>query len=291
MIKKAIIPAAGFGTRMLPFTKAVPKEMITLVDRPAIDYAIDEAVAAGIDEIILITSKSKNLIEDYYDRYYELENTLEKSGKIELLNEVVRLAEKCKIVSVRQKEQLGLGHAVYCAADLVGDEPFAVILPDDLFLSKKPVLAQLKDAFEKVKSPILAIQEVPERETSKYGIVDIKSSVRADLYALRGMVEKPKENPPSNYAIVGRYILTPNILEELGKISRGALGEIQLTDAINRVALNGEVFGLVYEGKRFDCGSKQGYLEAVVNFTLAREDLRNDFLNIIKKIKIQDERV
>ncbi|MBZ4643092.1 MAG: UTP--glucose-phosphate uridylyltransferase [Deferribacteres bacterium] len=285
MIKKAIIPAAGFGTRMLPYTKAVPKEMITLVDRPAIDYAIDEAVSAGIEEIILVTSKSKNLIEDYYDRYFELENALEKSGKKDALEEIVGLAGKCRIVSVRQKEQLGLGHAVYCAADLVGDEPFAVILPDDLFLATKPVLAQLKDAYEKNNGPVLAINEVPIEDTSKYGVVDIERDLGGSLFKLKSMVEKPKKNPPSNFAIVGRYILTRDILDELYKTSRGALGEIQLTDAINAVAKRKEVYGLAYEGRRFDCGSKIGYLEAVVNFTMQREDLRQDFIKIIEKIK------
>lgn len=281
-IRRAVIPVAGFGTRMLPFTKAIPKEMVTIIDKPAIQYAVEEAVESGIQEIVFVTSKNKVIIEDHFDRYFELEEALEKSGKHEQLNTIMELCNKCEIVSVRQQEQLGLGHAVYCARNIVGDEPFAVILPDDLFLYKKPVIGQLIEKYESVKAPVLALQKVKTEETSKYGIVSIDRKLENNFFKLKEMVEKPETDPPSDLAIVGRYILDKNIMRALENTTHGALGEIQLTDAINFASSQKDVYGLLYEGKRFDCGSKMGYLEAVVNFAGNREDTRQGFMKIIK---------
>lgn len=280
-IKRAVIPVAGFGTRMLPFTKAIPKEMITIIDKPAIQYAVEEAVDSGIEEIVFVTSKNKVIIEDHFDRYFELEEALVKSGKHEQLKDIMELCNKCEIVSVRQQEQLGLGHAVYCARNVVGDEPFAVILPDDLFLYKRPVVGQLIEKYLSVKSPVLGLQEIPYEDTSKYGIVSIDKEIDSHLFKLKEMVEKPKTAPPSNLAIVGRYVLDRTVMDALEKTTHGALGEIQLTDAINSCASEGNVYGFLYEGKRFDCGSKIGYLEAVVNFAGNREDIKDDFIKIM----------
>lgn len=282
-IKRAVIPVAGFGTRMLPFTKAIPKEMITIIDKPAIQYAVEEAVDSGIEEIVFVTSKNKVIIEDHFDRYFELEKALVESGKHEQLNAIMELCNKCEIVSVRQQEQLGLGHAVYCARNIVGDEPFAVILPDDLFLYKKPVIGQLIEKYELVGSPVLGLQKVADEDTSKYGIVSVDKKLEDDFFRLKEMVEKPKTAPPSNLAIVGRYVLDKTVMDALEKTTHGALGEIQLTDAINICASTGNVYGFLYEGKRFDCGSKIGYLEAVVNFAGNRQDIKEDFIKIVDK--------
>lgn len=282
-IKRAVIPVAGFGTRMLPFTKAIPKEMITIIDKPAIQYAVEEAVDSGIEEIVFVTSKNKVIIEDHFDRYFELEKALVESGKHEQLDAIMELCNKCEIVSVRQQEQLGLGHAVYCARNIVGDEPFAVILPDDLFLYKKPVIGQLIEKYELVGSTVLGLQKVADEDTSKYGIVSVDKELEDDFFRLKEMVEKPKTAPPSNLAIVGRYVLDKTVMEALEKTTHGALGEIQLTDAINICASNGNVYGFLYEGKRFDCGSKIGYLEAVVNFAGNRQDIKEDFIKIVDK--------
>lgn len=284
MIKRAVIPVAGFGTRMLPITKAVPKEMIALVDKPTIHYAVQEAIEAGITDIIFITSKSKSAIEDYFDRFFELENALKVSGKENLLQEIVDITEKCKIVSVRQKEQKGLGHAILQAESIVGDEPFAVMLPDDLFLYEKPIIGQMIEVYNKLKAPVVALQKVPVDETNKYGIVSIKEKLDDSIYQLKSMVEKPKSNPPSDLAIVGRYILNRDILEQIEKTGLGALGEIQLTDAINEIAINKSVYGYIYEGNRFDCGHKAGYIRAFLHFAYNRKDLREDFIKVLKEL-------
>lgn len=284
MIKRAVIPVAGFGTRMLPITKAVPKEMIALVDKPTIHYAVQEAIEAGITDIIFITSKSKSAIEDYFDRFFELENALKVSGKENLLQEIVDITEKCKIVSVRQKEQKGLGHAILQAESIVGDEPFAVMLPDDLFLYEKPIIGQMIEVYNKLKAPVVALQKVPVDETNKYGIVSIKEKLDDSIYQLKSMVEKPKSNPPSDLAIVGRYILNRDILEQIEKTGLGALGEIQLTDAINEIAINKSVYGYIYEGNRFDCGNKAGYIRAFLHFAYNRKDLREDFIKVLKEL-------
>lgn len=284
MIKRAVIPVAGFGTRMLPITKAVPKEMIALVDKPIIHYAVQEAIEAGITDIIFITSKSKSAIEDYFDRFFELENALKVSGKENLLQEIVDITENCKIVSVRQKEQKGLGHAILQAESIVGDEPFAVILPDDLFLYEKPIIGQMIEVYSKLKAPVIALQKVPFDQTNKYGIVSIKERLDDRIYQLKSMVEKPKSNPPSDLAIVGRYILNRDILEQIEKTGLGALGEIQLTDAINEIAINKSVYGYIYEGNRFDCGHKAGYIRAFLHFAYNRKDLREDFIKVLKEL-------
>jgi UTP--glucose-1-phosphate uridylyltransferase len=284
VIKRAVIPVAGFGTRMLPITKAVPKEMIALVDKPTIHYAVQEAIEAGITDIIFITSKSKSAIEDYFDRFFELENALKVSGKENLLQEIVDITEKCKIVSVRQKEQKGLGHAILQAESIVGDEPFAVMLPDDLFLYEKPIIGQMIEVYNKLKAPVVALQKVPVDETNKYGIVSIKEKLDDSIYQLKSMVEKPKSNPPSDLAIVGRYILNRDILEQIEKTGLGALGEIQLTDAINEIAINKSVYGYIYEGNRFDCGHKAGYIRAFLHFAYNRKDLREDFIKVLKEL-------
>jgi len=284
VIKRAVIPVAGFGTRMLPITKAVPKEMIALVDKPTIHYTVQEAIEAGITDIIFITSKSKSAIEDYFDRFFELENALKVSGKENLLQEIVDITEKCKIVSVRQKEQKGLGHAILQAESIVGDEPFAVMLPDDLFLYEKPIIGQMIEVYNKLKAPVVALQKVPVDETNKYGIVSIKEKLDDSIYQLKSMVEKPKSNPPSDLAIVGRYILNRDILEQIEKTGLGALGEIQLTDAINEIAINKSVYGYIYEGNRFDCGHKAGYIRAFLHFAYNRKDLREDFIKVLKEL-------
>ncbi|AEI15527.1 UTP-glucose-1-phosphate uridylyltransferase [Flexistipes sinusarabici DSM 4947] len=292
-VRKAVLPVAGFGTRMLPATKSVAKEMITLIDKPLIHYAVLEAVESGIEQIIFVTSAGKSEIENYFDKSPNLELALENSGKKELLEEVRNISSMCEFVSVRQKEQKGLGHAVYCARDVVGDEPFAVILPDDIMRYKTPVTKQLIDNFEETHAPVVALCKVEKKDAHKYGIIEIDKKVKDNFYKLKTMVEKPKTNPPSDMAIIGRYILTKEILDEIGNTKSGALGEIQLTDAINAVASKNSVYGYEYEGRRFDCGNKSGYLEAVVNFALEREDISEDFKQILEAagFKVNDGRL
>ncbi|MGA1861848.1 UTP--glucose-1-phosphate uridylyltransferase GalU [Deferribacter thermophilus] len=281
-VRKAIIPAAGFGTRMLPATKAIPKEMITLIDKPVIQYAVEEAVSSGIETIVLITSKHKKSIEDHFDKNFELEEILKKGGKEKELEKILELANCCEIVSIRQKEQRGLGDAVYCAKNIIGDEPFAVILPDDVMLSKEPVIGQLIECYNKVEKSVVALQEVQMEDVSKYGIVSVKEKIEERLFLLDDMVEKPKENPPSTYAIIGRYVLDSNVMKNIGEITPGALGEIQLTDAIKKEAISSKVFGYLFKGERYDCGNVNGYLDAIINFALERDDLRDYLVQIIK---------
>ncbi|MEF3254939.1 MAG: UTP--glucose-1-phosphate uridylyltransferase GalU [Deferribacterales bacterium] len=281
-IRKAVFPVAGFGTRMLPATKAIPKEMITLVDKPLIQYAVEEAVEAGIEEIIFITGRFKRAIEDHFDKSIELELALKESNKEKEYEILTKISEMCDFITVRQKEQKGLGHAIYCARDVLGKDPFVVILPDDIVYYKESVTSQLIKKFEEVKAPVLAIQEVPESETYKYGIVDIKDRLDEKTYLLKSMVEKPKNNPPSNLAIIGRYVLTYEVLEAIRDCGT-TTGEIQLTDAIRTVTEKSGSYGYMYEGVRFDCGNKLGYLQATVHFALHRSDLRDGFKNIIKQ--------
>ncbi len=278
-IRKAVFPVAGFGTRMLPATKAIPKEMITLIDKPLIHYAVEEAVNAGIEQMIFITGRTKRSLEDYFDINVELNVTLENSGKHELLEDMRRISEMVDVTYIRQKKMLGLGNAILCAKDIVRDEPFAVILPDDIMLSKKPVIAQLIEYYEKVRKPVVSLMEVDSKETSKYGIVDIKEKIEENFFRLSNMVEKPKSNPPSNLAIMGRYIITPDTLDILENTDCGTGGEIQLTDALKHEAKYSDVYGLLFDGKRFDCGTKSGLLEATINFALESSDLRE----VIKK--------
>lgn len=285
-VKKAVLPVAGFGTRMLPATKSVAKEMINLVDRPLIHYAVEEAVLAGIEQIIFVTSAGKSEIENYFDRSAALEYALESSGKKDLLEMVKNISKMCEFVSVRQKQQKGLGHAVYCAKDVVGDEPFAVILPDDIMIYDKPVIGQLMEKYEEKQSPVVALTKVPPEDTHKYGIIEIDAKENERFYKLKNMIEKPKNNPPSDMAIIGRYVLDKKILDAIEKTDSGALGEIQLTDAINAVAMQDAVYGFEYEGRRFDCGNKVGYLEATVHFALQRDDIGGDFKKIFKSVKL-----
>ncbi|ADR19542.1 UTP--glucose-1-phosphate uridylyltransferase GalU [Calditerrivibrio nitroreducens] len=281
-IRKAVFPVAGFGTRMLPATKAIPKEMITLVDKPLIQYAVEEAVEAGIEEIIFITGRFKRAIEDHFDKSIELEIALKESKKEKEYEILSKISEMCDFITVRQKEQKGLGHAIYCARDVLGKDPFVVILPDDIISYKESVTGQLIKKFEEFGSPVLAITEVPAEETYKYGIVDIEKKMDERTFKLKGMVEKPKSNPPSNYAIIGRYVLTYDVLKAIEECDTNQ-GEIQLTDAIRKVTKDQSSYGYLYDGLRFDCGNKIGYLDATIHFALNRDDLKDDFTKILKK--------
>ncbi|MCE5973167.1 UTP--glucose-1-phosphate uridylyltransferase GalU [Sinirhodobacter sp. WL0062] len=278
-VTKAIFPVAGLGTRFLPATKSIPKEILTLVDRPLIQYAIDEARAAGITEFIFVTSRGKSALEDYFDDAPELENQLRKSGKTQLLDILESTnMDSGAIAYVRQNRALGLGHAVWCARRLVGDEPFAVILTDDVIAADKPCLQQMMEAYEETGGNIVAAMEVPHERTSSYGVLDIAEENGA-VVKVKGMVEKPKpEVAPSNLAVIGRYILTPEIMNNLNAKKQGAGGEIQLTDAIaEEISKGNPVYGYRFRGQRYDCGSKAGFLQATVAFGLAREDLRDEF--------------
>ena len=277
-VTKAVFPVAGMGTRFLPATKAVPKEIMTLVDRPLIQYAVDEAREAGITEFIFVTSRGKGALEDYFDRAPELEASLKAKGKNDLL-EILNATnmDQGSFAFVRQNEALGLGHAVWCARHLIGDEPFAVLLPDDVIMADKPCLKQMVEAYGETGGNMVATMEVPEDKASSYGIVDVPASVSATL-PVRGMVEKPKRGTqPSNQAVIGRYILSPQVLRNLDAKTVGAGGEIQLTDAIAaEIEANNNVYAHRFEGQRFDCGSKAGFLQATVSFGLARADLRDE---------------
>lgn len=278
-VTKAIFPVAGLGTRFLPATKSVPKEIMTLVDRPLIQYAIDEAREAGITDFIFVTSKGKSALEDYFDRSVELETDLEAKGKHELLDVLKSTyMESGAIAYIRQHRALGLGHAVWCARRLIGDEPFAVMLPDDVIAADKPCLKQMVEAYEETGGCMVAAMEVPQEKASSYGLLDVKADM-GSVVSVKNMVEKPKpEDAPSNLAVVGRYILTPDVMRNLETIDRGAGGELQLTDAIaEELRQNRDVFGYRFEGQRFDCGSKAGFLQATVAFGLARSDLRGEF--------------
>lgn len=285
-VTKAIFPVAGLGTRFLPATKSVPKEIMTLVDRPLVQYAIDEARAAGIKEFIFVTSRGKGALEDYFDNAPQLEAELRKKGKTELL-EILKSTnmDSGEIAYMRQHKPLGLGHAVWCARRLIANEPFAVILPDDVIAAEKPCLAQMVEAFEETQSNIVAAMEVPDHMTGSYGILDVKDDM-GTIVSTKGMIEKPGPGlAPSNLAVIGRYILTPTVLQKLNRKEAGAGGEIQLTDAIDAAREDGEeVYGYRFQGQRFDCGSKAGFLQATVAFALARADLRDDLWNYISDV-------
>ena len=281
-VTKAVFPVAGLGTRFLPATKSIPKEIMTLVDRPLIQYAIDEARAAGIKEFIFVTSKGKSALEDYFDHAPELENTLRKAGKEELL-EILKETnmDSGAIAYLRQNRPLGLGHAVWCARRLIGNEPFAVLLPDDVIAAEKPCLQQMMEAYEQTGGNMVAAMEVSPEKASSYGILDIGQDMGSIVEA-KGMVEKPKAaDAPSNLAVIGRYILQPKVLTNLNKRKQGAGGEIQLTDAIAEEVKSGKVFGYRFRGQRYDCGSKAGFLQATVAFGLARPDLRDEFASYL----------
>ena len=285
-VTKAVFPVAGLGTRFLPATKAIPKEIMTLVDRPLIQYAIDEARAAGIKEFIFVTSRGKSALEDYFDHAPELENKLRRDGKDALLDTLKTTnMDSGAIAYIRQHKPLGLGHAVWCAKRLIGNEPFAVMLPDDVIAAERPCLQQMVEAHEETGGCMVAAMEVPQDKVSSYGVLDIKDD-RDSVVSVRGMVEKPKaEEAPSNLAVIGRYILTPKVLQSLNKMKSGAGGEIQLTDAIAREITEGrDVYGYRFRGERFDCGSKAGFLQATVAFGLARDDLGDEFRQYLNQM-------
>ena len=286
-VKKAIIPAAGLGTRFLPATKAQPKEMLPIVDKPTIQYIIEEAVASGIEEILIITGRNKKCIEDHFDKSIELEMELEKSGKSELLELVRDISDMVDIHYIRQKEPKGLGHAIHCAKTFVGNEPFAVLLGDDVVYSQVPCLKQLIDCYSEYKTTILGVQEVAEEDVSKYGIVD-GIHIEDRVYKVKDLVEKPKpEESPSNIAILGRYIITPQIFEKIENTTPGKGGEIQVTDAYNAMVDTKEgVFAYDYKSKRFDSGDKLGFVMAAVDETLNRPELREPFIKFLKGLDI-----
>ncbi len=290
-VTKAIFPVAGMGTRFLPATKSVPKEIMTLVDRPLVQYAIDEAREAGIKEFIFVTSRGKGALEDYFDNAPTLEQELRRKGKDDLL-EILKSTnmDSGEIAYMRQHKPLGLGHAVWCARRLIANEPFAVILPDDVIAGQKSCLAQMVEAFEETQGNIVAAMDVSDAQTSSYGILDIKEDM-GSIVSTKGMVEKPEPGTaPSNLAVIGRYILTPTVLQKLNKKRTGAGGEIQLTDAIADAREDGEeVYGFRFKGQRFDCGSKAGFLRATVAFALARDDLRDDLWGYLSDIVHSDK--
>lgn len=288
-IRKAVIPAAGYGTRFLPVTKALAKEMLPIVDTPAIQYIVEEALNSGIEEFIIIISSNKNSIMDYFDRNLELEGFLKEKGKESDLKLVRDIPSKVNIHFIRQKEQLGLGHAVLCAKTFVGNEPFAVLLGDDVYVGKdEPTLKQMINAYEQVGGSIVGTIEVPLEDTKKYGICDLEvGEENKRVQKLKGVVEKPHDNPPSRLAIGGRYILSPRIFELLETQERGVGNEIQLTDSIKRLMESEEVYSCMLEGKRYDIGSKIGFIEATIDFALERPCLREQVINLLKNKKIE----
>lgn len=274
MIKKAVIPAAGLGTRFLPATKAQPKEMLPIVDKPTIQYIIEEAVNSGIEDIIIVTGRNKRAIEDHFDKSVELEMLLERTGKHDMLQIVESISNLVDIHYVRQKEPLGLGHAVLCAKKFIGNEPFAVLLGDDIIDSDVPALRQMIEQYNRVQSSVLGVKDVPRSEVHKYGIVNYDQQI-GELYTVKGLVEKPPaEKAPSTQAIIGRYILTPAIFEMLEEVKPDQKGEIQLTDAIDRLLTKESIYSYVIKGKRYDVGDKFGFLQASIDFALKRPDLK-----------------
>ncbi|KFM99794.1 UTP--glucose-1-phosphate uridylyltransferase [Bacillus clarus] len=283
-VRKAIIPAAGLGTRFLPATKAMPKEMLPIVDKPTIQYIIEEAVKSGIEDIIIVTGKGKRSIEDHFDNAFELEQNLLEKKKYELLEKVQAPSKMVDIHYIRQKEPKGLGHAVWCARKFIGDEPFAVLLGDDIVQAEKPCLRQLMDEYDKTLSSVIGVQTVPETETHRYGIIDPLEQ-EGRRYQVRNFVEKPVQGTaPSNLAIMGRYILTPEIFMFLEQQQVGAGGEIQLTDAIQSLNEIQRVFAYDFEGKRYDVGEKLGFVQTTIEMALQHEELRDDMLVMMKKI-------
>ncbi|MDG1335448.1 MAG: UTP--glucose-1-phosphate uridylyltransferase GalU [Tateyamaria sp.] len=290
-VTKAVFPVAGLGTRFLPATKSIPKEIMTLVDRPLIQYAIDEARAAGIKEFIFVTSRGKGALEDYFDHAPTLEQELRQKGKDDLLGILTGTnMDSGAIAYIRQHKALGLGHAVWCARRLIGNEPFAVVLPDDVIAAEKPCLQQMVEAYDETGGNIVATMEVPPEKASSYGVLDVHKDM-GQLVKVKGLVEKPPaDQAPSNLAVIGRYILNPSVLRSLDQMKLGSGGEIQLTDAVaNEVLDEPGVYGYRFQGQRFDCGSKSGFLQATVAFALAREDLRVDLLTYIRDVVHLDQ--
>lgn len=284
-VRKAVIPAAGLGTRFLPATKAMPKEMLPIVDTPTIQYIIQEAIDSGIEEILIITGKSKRAIEDHFDKNVELELELEKKANDELLKIVRDITDLVDIHYIRQKEAKGLGHAIYCAKTFVGNEPFAVMLGDDVVYNEDvPCLKQMIDVYDEYKTSVLGVQTVKDEDVCKYGIVDGKR-VDDRVYTVKGLVEKPEvDEAPSNVAILGRYIINPGIFDILAETKPGKGGEIQLTDALKELAFKEDMYAYDFIGKRYDVGNKQGFLEATVETALRRSDLRDEFLSYLVKV-------
>ena len=282
-LKKAVFPVAGFGSRFLPVTKASPKEMMPIVDKPLIQYAVEEAAAAGITDMIFVTGRNKRAIEDHFDKAHELETELERKGKDALLAQVRSvLPEGVRCVYIRQPEPLGLGHAVLCAQPVVGNDPFAVILADDLMDSNPPAMARMAQAFEKEACSLLGVEEVPKDQTQSYGIVTIES-MQGDMGRIHSIVEKPKPaEAPSNLAVIGRYVLTPRIFDLLAEVKPGTGGEIQLTDAISALLKHERAMAIRLPGRRFDCGSKLGYLQATVEFGVRHPDFGAAFASYLK---------
>ena len=289
-VRKAVFPAAGWGTRFLPATKAQPKEMLPLVDKPVIQYGVEEAVAAGIEHVIIVTSRLKSAIEDHFDHSYELEALLEEKGDIDMLRRVRQIGDMVQISSVRQKEQLGLGHAVLMAKEVVGHEPVAVMLPDDVVAADRPCIGQLVDAYRQTHSSVIAVMEVGPDEVSRYGIIDPDpDAVTNDerLHRIRGVVEKPAPgDAPSNLAIIGRYVLTPKIFEKLESTPRGAGGEIQLTDAISALMSEQDVYAYRFEGRRYDAGTTMGWLKASVELALQRPELARELRSYLAGLQL-----
>ena len=290
-VRKAVLPAAGWGTRFLPATKAQPKEMLPLVDKPVIQYAVEEAVAAGIEQVIIVTSSQKRAIEDHFDLNFELEHLLEEKGDIERLRQVRHITDLAQVAYIRQKEQLGLGHAVLMAKDLIGHEPFAVILPDDVVVSDRPCIGQLIHAYHEHHGSVVAVMEVPEEETRRYGVIGGErvggDSDGERTYQVNQLVEKPSAGAaPSNLAVIGRYVLTPKIFDKLEQTQRGTGGEIQLTDAIHALMDEQSVFGYAFEGRRFDAGTTMGWLQASVELALTRPEFGGEFRSFLRSLDI-----
>jgi UTP--glucose-1-phosphate uridylyltransferase len=283
-VRKAIIPAAGLGTRFLPATKAQPKEMLPIVDKPTLQYIIEEAINSGIEEILIITGRNKKSIEDHFDKSVELELELEAKGKNELLKEVRKISEMANIHYIRQKEPKGLGHAIHCAKSFIGNEPFAVLLGDDIVYAEKPCLKQMIEVYDEYKTTILGVQEVPAKDVDKYGIISAMK-IEDRVYKVKGLVEKPKaDEAPSNIAILGRYIINPAIFDILEHTAPGKGGEIQLTDALKELANVEAMYAYNFKGKRYDVGDKSGFLKATVEYALRRDNLKDDFMEYLKGI-------
>src|SRR6476620_498681 len=285
-VRKAVFPAAGLGTRFLPATKASPKEMLPLVDKPLIQYVVEEAVASGIESVIIVTGRGKASIEDHFDVSFELEKLLQERGKHKELKAMRTISEMARVSYVRQQEALGLGHAVLQARDLVGEEPFAVMLSDDIIDAETPALRQLLDVYEKYDAPVVAVFEVAGEAISRFGVID-GDEVEPGVYKIKDMVEKPpQEQAPSNLAIIGRYILTPDIFDEIEQTTPGAVGEIQITDAMRSLLKKRPFYAVRFQGKRYDAGDKLGFLTATVEFALKHEDLAPEFREYLQSLKV-----
>jgi UTP--glucose-1-phosphate uridylyltransferase len=290
-VRKAVFPAAGWGTRFLPATKALPKEMLPLVDKPVIQYSVEEAVASGIEQIIIVTSSAKRAIEDHFDTTYELERLLEEKGDIEMLRQIRHISDLAQVTYVRQKEQLGLGHAVLVAKEVVGHEPFAVILSDDVVVGDRPCIGQLIHAYNQTHGSVVAVMEVPREQTNRYGVIggeEVEGALNhGRLHKVNRLVEKPRpEDAPSDLAIIGRYVLTPKIFDKLEQTSRGASGEIQLTDAIEALMAEQAVHAYEFEGTRYDAGTTMGWLKATIDLALQRPELEAELRRHIQELAL-----